>query len=188
MKFCVLIGSPRLKRNTAEICKPFIYELESLGHSVEYITLSDKDIRPCISCYECQDVDGQYGCVQHDDAYVIMNKIINTDCVVFATPIYSWYCTPPMKALLDRHYGLNKYYGTAKGSLWEGKKIAIIATNGYDEDYGAGPFKTGIERLCEHSKLNFMGMYSVRDIDGLKDFQSKEAIDGAKQFARHVLK
>ena len=37
-------------------------------------------------------------------------------------------CTAPMKALFDRHFGLNKFYGDAQGSLWEGKKVAIIAT------------------------------------------------------------
>lgn len=45
--------------------------------------------------------------------------------------------------------------------------MAIIATHGYDREYGAGPFETGIKRLCEHSKLKYMGMYSVRDEDDL---------------------
>ena len=68
---------------------------------------------------------------------------------------------------MDRHYGLNKFYEKAKGSLWESKKIAVIATYGYDADYGAEPFETGVKRLCEHSNLNYTGMYSVRDEDGL---------------------
>jgi len=34
------------------------------------------------------------------------------DLLVLASPIYSWYCSPPMKAVLDRLvYGMNKYYG-----------------------------------------------------------------------------
>jgi len=93
----------------------------------------------------------------------------------------------PMKALLDRHYGLNKFYGSAKGSLWEGKGIAIIATHGYDAQYGAGPFETGIRRLCEHSKLNYRGMYSVRDEDDLASFQTEAAVSGAKAFARRLV-
>lgn len=183
MKFCILMGSPRMNGNTAELLKPFMVELKNAGHEIEYITLSDKNILPCKGCYSCQQIEGKYGCVQQDDVMKIMDQIIKSDCVVYATPIYSWYCTAPMKALLDRHYGLNKFYGRAKGSLWKGKQIAIIATHGYDADYGAGLFETGIKRLCEHSELNYMGMYSVRDEDDLTSFQTESAVVGAKNFA-----
>ena len=182
------MGSPRVEGNTAEILKPFISQLRNEGCGVAYITLSDKNIKPCMGCYACQQVEGEYGCVQVDDVNEMMDNIIDSDCIVFATPIYSWYCTPPMKALLDRHYGLNKFYGTAKGSLWEGKKIAIIATHGYDADYATSPFETGIKRLCEHSNLKYVGMYSVRDEDDLASFQTEEAIKGARDFATKLCK
>ena len=189
MKFCVLLGSPKHNGNTAELLKPFIRELEDNGCEVVYITLSDKDIRPCNGCYTCQNVEGRYGCVQNDDVSPIMDVIIDSDCLVLATPIYSWYCTAPMKALMDRHYGLNKYYGkTVRGSLWQGKKVAIIATHGYDADYAAGPFETGVIRLCEHSKLQYLGMYSVRHVKNIKSFQTEEAVSGAKEFALRLLK
>lgn len=187
MRFCVLMASPRLNGNTAELLKPFISELKINGVEVTYITLAEKSILPCKGCYACQNVSDEYGCVQQDDAIEIMKEIIVCDCVVLATPIYSWYCTTPMKALLDRHYGLNKFYGSAKGSLWKGKKVAIIATHGYDVEYGAGPFQMGIKRLCEHSSLEYMGMYSVRDEDDLASFQTEEAINGARDFAQRLL-
>jgi len=189
MKFCVLLGSPRLSGNTAELLKPFVRELEDNNCEVNYITLSDKDIRPCQGCYACQHVSGRYGCVQNDDVSGIMEAIIESDCVVLATPIYAWYCTAPMKALLDRHYGMNKYYGkAAKGSLWRGKKVAIIATHGYDADYATGPFETGVMRLCEHSNLEYLGMYSVRHVTNIKSFQTAAAVSGAKDFAQKLLK
>jgi len=37
MKFCVLMGSPRLDGNTAELVKPFIDELRKNGADVIYI-------------------------------------------------------------------------------------------------------------------------------------------------------
>lgn len=187
LKFCVLMGSPRLKGNTAELLKPFIAELEGNEAQVTYIPLAEKNILPCKGCYACQDVNDEYGCIQQDDVLEIMEQIVSCDCVVLATPIYSWYCTAPMKALLDRHYGLNKFYGSAEGSLWEGKKVAIIATHGYDAEYGTSPFETGIKRLCKHSNLEYVGMYSVRDVDNKASFQTADAINGAKMFARKLL-
>jgi multimeric flavodoxin WrbA len=188
MKFCVLMGSPRLQGNTVELLKPFVEELQNNQVEVSYITLEGKNILPCKGCYACQDVNDNYGCVQQDDVEGIMEDIISSDYIVLATPIYSWYCTAPMKALLDRHFGLNKFYRSASGSLWEGKKVAIVATHGYDANYGAGPFELGVKRLCEHSNLDYMGMYSVRDEDDLVSFQTEMAVNGAREFARTLLK
>lgn len=187
MRITIFMGSPRINGNTAELCKPFIDELKSNGAEVSYITLHDKTIMPCKGCYACQQVSGEYGCVQRDDMQAIVDEIIKSDVIVLAAPIYTWYCPPEMKAMLDRHYGLNKYYGKGSGSLWAGKRVAIIATHGYDREYGAGPFETGIKRLCEHSKLKYIGMYSVRDEDDLASFQTPEAVSGARSFARSIM-
>ena len=186
-KFCIIMGSPRINGNTAELLKPFIAELEAKNADVNYIPLVDKTILPCKACYNCQNVADEYGCIQKDDVPKIMDQIIESDCLVLATPIFSWYCTAQMKALLDRHYGLNKFYGSVQGSLWAGKKVAIIATHGYDAQYAAGPFETGIQRLCEHSNLLYQGMYSVQDEDDLASFQTETATEGARAFARKLL-
>ena len=187
MNILILMGSPRLGGNTAELCKPLMGELERLGAGVCYMTLADKKIQPCRGCYACQNVAGEYGCVQKDDMEAVVERIRWADCLVLATPIYSWYCTAPMKAVLDRHYGLNKFYGSAEGSLWAGKSVAILATHGYDRAYATEPFETGVRRLCDHSGLSYLGLYSVRDEDNLASFRTAEAQEGARLFARRLM-
>lgn len=185
MNVLILMGSPRLRGNTAELCKPFMEELKALGNQVRYVTLADKKINPCRGCYACQDVAGAYGCCQNDEMPV--DDILWADLIVLATPIYAWYCAGPMKNVLDRHYGFNKFYGSAEGSLWAGKKVAILATHGYDGAYATDPFEMGVQRLCKHSGLEYVGLYSVRDEDNLASFQTPEAVSGAKEFARKVM-
>lgn len=187
MNILILMGSPRKVSNTAQLCKPFMEELKLGGAGVRYVTLADKDIRPCLGCYACQQVSEEYGCVQRDDMYGIVEDIRWADCIVLATPIYAWYCAAPMKNLLDRHYGLNKYYGSAEGSLWAGKSVAILATHGYEGAYATDPFEMGVQRLCEHSGLTYVGLYSVQDEDDLASFQTEQAVHGAKAFARKLL-
>lgn len=187
MKILILMGSPRQRGNTAELCKPFIERLKERGAEVSYIAVEEMNINPCRGCYACQNVEGEYGCVQNDDMREIVRKITSADCIVLATPIYSWYCPAKLKAVLDRHYGLNKFYGSAQGSLWAGKKVAIIATHGYEREYATSPFEDGIKRLCEHSALKYIGMFSVRDEDDLASFTSESAVNGAKEFADSVL-
>ena len=187
VKILILMGSPRLHGNTAELCKYFMEELREYNAEIKYMELEKLQINPCKECYGCQEAADEYGCSQHDDMTQIAENILWADVIILATPIFAWYCTAKMKAVLDRHYGFNKYYGSAQGCLWEGKGVGIIATHGYDGAYATDPFEMGVQRLCIHSNLNYIGMYSVQDEDNLASFQTPEAIEGAKAFARKIV-
>ena len=187
MRICILNGSPRLNGNTAELGKPFVEELTSGGAKLDIFTLAKMNVSSCKGCYHCQDVANEYGCFQRDDMHEIAASILQSDLIVLATPIYTWFCTAELKAVLDRFYGFAKYYRSAKGNFVEGKRIAVLATHGYDAAYAADPFVIGIQRMCEHYHMRYDGMYSVRDVDDLASFQTKQAISGAKEFARYLL-
>ena len=187
MQICILNGSPRVHGNTAELAKPFLEELTSGGATLSNYTLVNMNVASCKGCYRCQDVANEYGCYQQDDMHAIAKSIIESDLIVLVTPIYTWFCTTELKTVLDRFYGLAKYYRSAEGNFVEGKRIAILATHGYDAAYAADPFVIGIQRMCEHYHMRYDGMYSVRDIDNLASFQTKPAINGAKEFARYLL-
>ncbi len=186
MKVCIINGSPRRDGNTEEILKPFRRRLTQLGAQVDDIFLKDRRVAPCLECYACQDVQDEYGCVQKDDAEEIFRRIGACDLAVFATPIFTWYCTAEMKALMDRHYGLNKFYRSAEGQLIPKLSVALITTHGYEDDFANEPFETGVKRWCWHCHWDYAGRYSVRDIDGMPDMQTPEAIEGAERFAEEL--
>ena len=187
MKVCIINGSPRRNGNTAELLKPFRERLLQLGAEIDDIFLKDYKVGPCLGCYACQNVSGEYGCVQKDDAEAVWTRAGEADLLVLATPIYSWYCTAEMKALMDRHYGLNKYYGSGQGQLIPRLSVALLTTHGYKDEYANEPFETGIRRLCKHCHWDYLGRYSARDIDGISDMQTEEAMDGARRFADELL-
>lgn len=188
MFICVLSGSPRRDGNTETLVAPFLAELKANGITTEHIYLPDLYINGCRGCYNCQNVHSEPGCVQQDDWNQIADSLLRADCIVFATPIYDWFCTVPMKAVLDRTYSLNKFYGRgSRKAMLGGKKCAIIATHGYDADYAASPFETAIKRWSKHSDLDYLGMYSVRDENDKASFTSDDAQTGAKEFARYIL-
>ena len=187
MKVLILMGSPRLHGNTAELCKYFMEELKEQRAEIKYVEIEKLNINSCKECYVCQNVSGDYGCSQKDDMTEIAKDILWADAIILATPIFSWYCTAKMKCILDRHYGFNKFYGTAEGCLWEGKLVGIIATHGYESDYATEPFELGIKRLCIHSKLKYVGICSVQDIDDIASFKTEEAKECVKTFARKFL-
>lgn len=190
MNVCILMGSPRPNGNTASLLEPFEEELKRLGAGIKRIDLYSKSIKPCVDCRVCQDAFGGFGCPQRDDMQSIFDSVMDADLFVLATPIYSWYCTPPMKAMLDRLvYGMNKYYGNTgrKECLWENKKCAVLATCGYSPEKGADLFEQGMIRYCRHSKLQFMGKLATRNEGNRTEFMNTEKKELARQFARQIL-
>ncbi len=189
MKYCILFASPHADGNTAALIKPFSEALDAAGLIGEVISLYDKNILPCLGCRGCQQDHTAFACVQQDDMQAIAESILASDLIILASPIYSWYCTPPMKAALDRLvYGLNKYYGDIKGpSLWAGRSLALITTCGYRPEKGADLWEEGIRRYCKHSQLSYLGMLSERHLGYDTQFMDEEKALHAKDFAKELL-
>lgn len=185
---CILLASPRKQGNTAALTQPFQAQLERLGWTCRVTWLYDLDIRPCQACRVCQRDWSVFGCPQADDMQAVFDGVLACDLLVLATPIYSWYCTPPMKAVLDRLvYGMNKYYGREKGpSLWAGKSVALIATCGYPPEKGADLWETGMQRYCKHSRLRYQGMLVQRHLGYGTVFMDEEKARQAAAFARRL--
>lgn len=174
MKLSILQGNVRNNSNTALVVDQFIEAIETMGVEVDRIVIKDLEIHHCSACWTCQNVHDKPGCPKLDDMDLIYNSVLRSDGLIFASPIYSWYCTPPLKSVMDRLvYGLNKYYGEIEGeSLWEGKPLGLITTCGYDIEGGAGVFEEGLRRYAKHSKLNYIGKLAIQDLDGKDQFRS----------------
>lgn len=186
---CILMGSPRKDGNTAKLLVPFVGELTARGTRCEVIDLHDLKLEPCIACRLCQNIHDGFGCFHRDDMGDIFSKVLASDLVVLATPIYSWYATPPMKTAIDRLvYGMNKYYGEVKGpSLWEGMPLALITTCGYPVKKGADLWEEGMRRYCKHSRLQYLGMLAERDGGYDSVFMDEDKARRAREFAQMLL-
>lgn len=189
MNVCILIGSPRREGNTAALLIPFREELAAQGHQSSLIWLYDRAIAPCVACRACQRDWSGFGCPVEDNMGEIFDAVRSCDLLVLATPIYSWYCTPPMKAVLDRLvYGMNKYYGDRKGpALWAGKPIALISTCGYPPEKGADLWEAGMIRYAKHSQLDYKGMLTERNLGYGTPFMDEAKDQRSRAFARRLL-
>lgn len=189
MKCCVLMGSPRREGNTAALLGPFLEECGALGVETETVWLYEKRIAPCLGCMACQDVLDGLGCVQEDDFQPVFQSMLDCDIILLATPIYSFFCTAPMKALMDRAiYAGVKNYGREKGpKLLAGKRAAALVTCGYPPEKGAGLWEEGVKRWCRHGGLEYMGMFCRRDWGKREPFMNEEREQSARDFARALV-
>ena len=103
------------------------------GAGVELIKLHGLKIAPCTGCDSCQKNPGS-GCVIDDNMQPVYGKLKNSDCIVFATPVYWFSVSSQTKTAVDRLYAI----GGGDANVLEGKSFGIILTFA-DED----PFVSG---------------------------------------------
>lgn len=99
-KVLVLSGSPRKNGNSDILCDEFMRGAVERGNEVEKIRVSEKRIAPCLGCYYCKSHNGD--CVHKDDMAKILQKIIDADVLVLASPVYFYSIDAQLKAVIDR--------------------------------------------------------------------------------------
>jgi multimeric flavodoxin WrbA len=150
MQITTLLGSAKKKGNTATVLGWVEEDLKSRGHDVERIYLNNKSIRGCLGCAKCRENPDEIACVQKDDAITIMEQMISSEAVLFASPIYFWGFSAQIKALIDRGYSLvTNYHKPGHTSLLEGKRVGLLVT-GADayEDNAEGMF-SAFDRIAD---------------------------------------
>lgn len=95
----VLFGSPRKRGNTAELVRAFIAVLQEKGWDVRIFHLNDMNVRPCQGCYACLP---QGVCTIDDDMNDIRTRMMDSDLIVYATPIYWFGPSGQLKLAMDR--------------------------------------------------------------------------------------
>jgi multimeric flavodoxin WrbA len=82
------------------LCDQFILGARESGNQTEKIFLRDKKIGYCVACDYCHKNNGV--CSLKDDMAQILDKMIDSDVVVMATPVYFYTMDAQMKTLIDR--------------------------------------------------------------------------------------
>ena len=142
MKVTVITGSPHKKGTSALLADKFIEGAIDAGHEILRFDSAFEDVKPCLACEYYASHDGE--CVRRDDMNAWYGKIIDSDMVVFVTPIYYYTMSAQIKAVVDRFHGNN-----AKLS---GNKKAMILASAYGEEDST---MEGLEKTYE-AILGFM--------------------------------
>ena len=104
MKILVLQGSPNVDGSTALLAGEFARGAREAGHAVDVVDVAALDIAPCTGCVAC----GYEGpCTLSDDFDGLRERILGSDTLVFATPLYYYGMTAQLKTVIDRFCSSN---------------------------------------------------------------------------------
>ena len=164
MKALILHGNTRVKSNTETLANALANELRIKGAEVSTISLRVKNIQSCVGCDKCHSFLDSFGCAINDDMHEVAKGILESDLVIFSSPIYSWMPTPPLKAVMDRIYAFTKYPANADAfNLLKSQKIAMVATSASPCETNCDLFDEAVRRMANYAKLTYLGYLSAQD-------------------------
>lgn len=120
MKVVAFNGSPRKGGNT-EICLNLIgEELNKQGIELEIVQVGNK-AKPCMACNYCLNTGSGYCAQKDDEVNAWIDKMVEADGIILASPVYYGGIAGGMKCFLDRAF-------FASGSKLHHKVGAAVVT------------------------------------------------------------
>lgn len=163
-KVLILSGSPRKNGNSDTLCNEFMRGAIESGNQVEKIRVAEKNIGFCRGCYACEKTGK---CIINDDMAEVLQKIIDADVLVLASPVYFYSIDAQLKAVIDRTVARwlevkNKefyYIVTAADEELSSAKTSIACFRGYADC---------VEGAIEKGIVYGMGAYEMGAINDMK--------------------
>jgi len=122
LKVVAFNGSPRKEGNTAALIKHVLTELEKEGIETETVQVGGKSIHGCTACAKCYENKDKKCVIDKDIVNECIEKMLEADGIILASPTYFADLTPELKALIDR----SGFVAKANGELFRRKVGAAV--------------------------------------------------------------
>lgn len=137
-KVVVISSSPRIGGNSDTLCDEFVKgALDADNAAVKY-NLEEIRFHACKACYRCKTPEMK--CFQEDGLAEVLDKMMEADVIVYATPVYYYSMCGTLKRFFDRCYPIFRHL--------ENKDYYIITAAGSKN----GDVLTGIRDFIGFSK------------------------------------
>lgn len=192
MKVVAINGSPRKGGNVSQCLE--VMAAVFAGEGIEFEVLQPGPcVHPCMACYKCLET-GSLHCVQTDDMVnEIIDKCIEADGIILASPVYHGGISGGMKCVMDRvllaaccgenqfHHKVGAAFCTLRRSggmetyqqligLMDAMEMVIVTSDYWGAVHGADPgeVKQDIEGQEVIAKLARNVAWTVKVIDAAK--------------------
>lgn len=149
----------------------------SAGHEVEVFDVVRLDIHPCMGCMACKKKDG--GCIQHDAMDRIYPAVKEASVLVFATPMYWWNVSGPLKTVIDRLFALPFNIRRGGRSL-EGKMLQLLLTSGQP---ASSELQSELEsmgrKMCAFTGMHWLGIQAAGNTGAIPLDEQHEVLERA---------
>jgi multimeric flavodoxin WrbA len=147
-----IMGSPRIKGNTDQLLDEALKGAAANGAEIEKIIVDKLNIAPCREYYGCLESGI---CDIRDDMDEVYPKLMSSDVIIIASPMFFYGLTAQLKALIDRGQAIwARKYVLKQAPPKSGRKGAFI---------GVGATKG--DQLFQGSILTIKYFFKALDIE-----------------------
>ena len=162
-----VVGSPRKRGNTHILVSRILEGAKAEGATTDILFLNDLRIRECDGCHACW--KGKQ-CSKKDDMNEAYPRIIESDIIVFGTPVYWYGPSALMKGFIDRFV----YFNCPENRVKIRGKLAAIAVP-YEEESTetSEPVVAFFQKSFEYLEMNLVGKVIVPGVSRKGEIQEK---------------
>ena len=157
MKILLLDGTEKIENSSNNYSKIIEEKFQKREDEIEIVILRDKNINSCIGCFNCW-VKNPGICVIKDDAQNLAEKLINSDLIIYLTPITFGGYSFQLKKALDRMLPLiSPFFQKINGEIHHKgryKKYPMILGIGVTDSIANNESKI-FRKLVERNGINF---------------------------------
>jgi len=146
-----IAGSPRKGGNTHILVSEILRGAKKAGAKTELISLSNLRIKECDGCHTCWETEI---CWINDGMKRIYKKLMDSDCIILATPMYWFGPTVPMKAFIDRLV----YFCCSKNEdKIKGKEVVLATVLAGEDPNDANPLLRMLKMTVDYLGMKLRG-------------------------------
>ena len=157
MKLFAAMGSPHLKGNTATLLEQVLAGARSVGHETFRADVYPAQLKPCLGCLACKKPGAT--CVQRDEMHTLYPQVIAADVLLWASPMYWWNVTGPLKNFIDRLFAL------PAGSLTGKRLLLVMTTEATPEEDGRQGLELLLKEMCAYTGMIYEGTMTASSGD-----------------------
>lgn len=180
-KILAVVGSPRRNGNTHILVSRIAEGAKAKGAAVEQLLLGELNIRECDGCHHCWTSET---CSKNDDMYHIYPQIVESDAIIFGTPVYWYGPTALMKLFIDRFVYFNS---PARRDNIKGKSAVIAVPFEEEKPETARLVVEFFEKSFAYLEMKLVGKILVPGVSEKGDIlQKPEVLAEAYELGRSL--
>ena len=148
-KVTVITGSPHRRGTSFLLADEFIRGVREQGAEVFRFDSAFRRVTACSGCDRCG--LGASPCVYRDDMFELNPHLLESDLIVFCTPLYYYGFSAQLKLVIDRFYAINTQFH-------HGRLAVLLATAWNSQDWTFESLVSHYKTLCRYMDWEDVGM------------------------------
>jgi multimeric flavodoxin WrbA len=166
LKVLGISTSPRREGSNSDLLlRKALSGAEQAGAAIEYLRLCDYRIEGCRECYNCSETGD---CSTRDDYQTILDKMLEADRLVFATPVFFMTVSAQAKLLIDRGQCLWVRKTMLHKPLFEPRRDrrgVLIAVGGSRSRKQFDCVRQPVQSCFKYLEVDYVGSLCVNQVD-----------------------